>query len=67
MRWNGIEALAFLLGMILFFMFIGVPVALAFLAANMIGATYFMGGSGDLSRQMSRGHRAAGQQRASRR
>ena len=48
-------ALSFLLGMILFFMFLGVPVALAFLAANMIGATYFMGGSGDLWRQMSRG------------
>ncbi|MGI9483479.1 MAG: TRAP transporter large permease [Hyphomicrobiales bacterium] len=48
-------ALAFLLGMVLFFMFIGVPVALAFLAANMIGATYFMGGSGDLFTQMSRG------------
>ncbi len=53
MEW--FEALAFLLGMILFFMFIGVPVALAFLAANMIGATYFMGGNGDLLRQMSRG------------
>jgi len=48
-------ALAFLLGMILFFMFIGVPVALAFLAANMVGATIFMGGNGDLSTQMSRG------------
>ena len=48
-------ALGFLLGLILFFMFLGVPVALAFLAANMIGATYFMGGSGDLARQMSRG------------
>ncbi len=48
-------ALAFLLSMILIFMFIGVPVALAFLAANMIGATYFMGGSGDLFTQMSRG------------
>lgn len=53
MEWY--EALSFLLGMILFFMFLGVPVALAFLAANMIGATYFMGGSGDLWRQMSRG------------
>lgn len=53
MEWY--EALGFLLGMILFFMFIGVPIALAFLAANMIGATYFMGGSGDLARQMSRG------------
>lgn len=48
-------ALCFLLGLILFFMFLGVPVALAFLAANMIGATYFMGGSGDIWRQMSRG------------
>jgi len=48
-------ALAFLLGMILFFMFIGVPVALAFLAANMVGATIFMGGNGDLMTQMSRG------------
>ena len=36
-------ALIFLLGSVLGFMFIGVPVALAFLAANMIGATYFMG------------------------
>jgi tripartite ATP-independent transporter DctM subunit len=48
-------ALSFLLGMILFFMFLGIPVALAFIAANMIGATYFMGGSGDIFRQMTRG------------
>ncbi len=48
-------ALVFLLGSVLAFMFVGVPVALAFLAANMIGATYFMGGSGDLFTQMSRG------------
>ena len=53
MEWY--TALSFLLGMILFFMFMGVPVALAFLAANMIGATYFMGGSGDIWRQMTRG------------
>ena len=53
MEW--FEALLFLLGLILFFMFLGVPIALAFLAANMIGATYFMGGTGDLARQMSRG------------
>ncbi len=53
MEW--FEALFFLLGMILFFMFIGVPVALAFLAANMIGAAYFMGGNGDIFTQMSRG------------
>lgn len=48
-------ALLFLLTLVLTFMFIGVPVALAFLAANMIGATYFMGGNGDLFTQMSRG------------
>ncbi|MEL6232855.1 MAG: hypothetical protein AAFR46_00470 [Pseudomonadota bacterium] len=48
-------ALGFLLGMVLFFMLLGVPVALAFLAANIIGATYFMGGSGDLLTQMERG------------
>lgn len=48
-------ALFFLLGLVLFFMFIGVPVALAFLAANMIGATYFMGGNGDLLVRMTRG------------
>jgi tripartite ATP-independent transporter DctM subunit len=48
-------SLAFLLGLVLSFMFIGVPVALSFLAANMIGAAYFMGGSGDLFTQISRG------------
>lgn len=48
-------ALAFLLGMILALMFIGFPVALAFIGANLIGAVYFMGGSGDLLAQMSRG------------
>ena len=53
MEWY--TALTFLLAMVLAFMFIGVPVALAFLAANMIGAIYFMGGSGDLFTQMSRG------------
>ena len=53
MEWY--EALFFLLGMILFFMAIGVPVALAFLAANVIGAAYFMGGRGDVFAQMSRG------------
>ena len=53
MEWY--TALGFLLGLVLFFMFIGVPVALAFLAANMVGAAYFMGGNGDLLTQMSRG------------
>lgn len=53
MEWY--EALIFLLGMILFFMALGIPVALAFLAANMIGAVYFMGGRGPLEVQMARG------------
>ena len=53
MEW--FEALFFLLGMILFFMALGVPVALAFLAANMIGAAYFMGGRGPIDVQMTRG------------
>ena len=48
-------ALAFLLGMILGLMFLGFPVALAFIGANLVGATYFMGGKGDLFVQMSRG------------
>jgi len=48
-------ALAFLLGMILGLMFLGFPVALAFIGANLIGATWFMGGSGDILTQMSRG------------
>lgn len=48
-------ALAFLLTLVLLFMFIGVPVALAFLAANMVGAVYFMGGNGDLFVRMTRG------------
>ena len=53
MEWY--EALIFLLGMILFFMALGIPVALAFLAANMIGAVYFMGGRGPIDVQMERG------------
>ncbi|MEZ5890156.1 MAG: TRAP transporter large permease [Xanthobacteraceae bacterium] len=53
MEWYA--ALGFLLGSVILFMFIGIPVALAFMAANILGATYFMGGSGDLYTQMSRG------------
>ena len=53
MEW--FEALFFLLGMILVFMALGVPVALAFLAANMIGAVIFMGGRGTLDVQAARG------------
>ena len=48
-------ALSFLLGMILFFMFLGVPVALAFLAANMVGATYFMAPTSKFSMNVSAG------------
>ena len=53
MEWY--EALGFLLGMILVFMAMGVPVALAFLAANMIGAVFFMGGRGPIDVQAARG------------
>lgn len=42
MEW--FEALALLLGAIMFLMALGMPVALAFLAANIIGAWIFMGG-----------------------
>lgn len=42
MEW--FEALGLLLGTIIFLMAIGMPVALAFLAANIIGAWIFMGG-----------------------
>ena len=43
MEW--FEALAVLLGTIIFLMAVGMPIALAFLAANIIGAWVFMGGS----------------------
>ena len=42
MEW--FEALALLLGTIMFLMAVGMPIALAFLAANIIGAWVFMGG-----------------------
>lgn len=42
MEWY--EALALLVGSIMFLMAMGMPVALAFLAANIIGAWVFMGG-----------------------
>jgi TRAP-type mannitol/chloroaromatic compound transport system permease large subunit len=53
MEWY--EALALLLGSIMFLMALGMPVALAFLAANILGAWMFMGGE--------RGVSAAAQQR----
>tara|TARA_R110002110_G_scaffold206990_2_gene419225 strand:+ start:580 stop:1887 length:1308 start_codon:yes stop_codon:yes gene_type:complete len=43
MEW--FESLALLLGSILLLMAIGMPVALAFLAANIVGAWFFMGGA----------------------
>jgi hypothetical protein len=42
MEWY--EALALLVGSIMFLMALGMPVALAFLTANIIGAWVFMGG-----------------------
>jgi tripartite ATP-independent transporter DctM subunit len=42
MEWY--EALALLIGSIMFLMAMGMPVALAFLAANIVGAWVFMGG-----------------------
>ncbi len=53
MEWSA--ALALLLGAVLFFMFLGAPVALAFLAANIVGAVVFMGGGGDFWSRASRG------------
>ncbi|MGQ4879355.1 TRAP transporter large permease [Billgrantia sp. LNSP4103-1] len=48
-------ALAFLLALILGFMMIGTPIALAFLAANVIGAWYFMGGQNGLIQLLNNG------------
>ncbi|MCC5881770.1 MAG: TRAP transporter large permease [Halomonas sp.] len=48
-------ALAFLLALILGFMAIGTPIALAFLAANVIGAWHFMGGQNGLIQLLNNG------------
>lgn len=48
-------ALAFLLSMILIFMAIGTPIALAFLAANVIGAWHFMGGQAGIMQMLNNG------------
>ena len=53
MEW--FEALAVLLGMILVLMAIGMPVALAFLAANILGAWVFMGGERGVSQLLNNG------------
>ena len=45
----------FLLGSVLGLMLLGMPVAIAFIGANIAGAIYFMGGYGDFLSQASRG------------
>ncbi|WP_103333231.1 TRAP transporter large permease [Pseudotabrizicola formosa] len=49
------EALALLLGAILVLMAIGMPVALAFLAANILGAWVFMGGERGVTQMLNNG------------
>ncbi len=53
MEWY--EALALLLGSIVFLMAIGMPVALAFLAANILGAWIFMGGERGVTQLLNNG------------
>lgn len=53
MEWY--EALAILLGSILALMAVGMPVALAFLAANIVGAWVFMGGERGISALLNNG------------
>lgn len=53
MEW--FESLALLLGSILFLMALGMPVALAFLAANIVGAWFFMGGARGISLLLDNG------------
>lgn len=53
MEW--FESLAILLGSILLLMAIGMPVALAFLAANIVGAWFFMGGAKGITLLLNNG------------
>ncbi|MDE4059806.1 MAG: TRAP transporter large permease [Pseudophaeobacter sp. bin_em_oilr2.035] len=53
MEW--FESLALLLGSILVLMAIGMPVALAFLAANIVGALFFMGGAKGITLLLNNG------------
>lgn len=53
MEW--FEALGLLIGSILVLMAIGMPVALAFLAANIIGAWFFMGGARGVTLMLNNG------------
>lgn len=48
-------AIGILFGSILFLMAIGLPVGIAFLGVNVVAAAHFMGGSGDIFEQLSRG------------
>ncbi|MEZ0467988.1 TRAP transporter large permease subunit [Phaeobacter sp. SYSU ZJ3003] len=53
MEW--FESLALLLGSILVLMAIGMPVALAFLAANIVGAWFYMGGAKGITLLLNNG------------
>ncbi len=53
MEWY--EALGLLLGAIMFLMALGMPVALAFLAANILGAWIFMGGERGIGQLLNNG------------
>ncbi|MEQ6250880.1 TRAP transporter large permease [Sulfitobacter sp. HNIBRBA3233] len=53
MEW--FEALGLLIGSILVLMAIGMPVALAFLAANIVGAWFFMGGARGVTLMLNNG------------
>lgn len=53
MEWY--QALVLLLGTIVFLMAIGMPVALAFLAANIVGAWVFMGGDRGVAQLLNNG------------
>jgi len=48
-------ALSFLLGLVVILMVMGLPIALAFLGGNVIGAWYFMGGSNGIIQILSNG------------
>ncbi|MFW8565043.1 TRAP transporter large permease [Orrella sp. 11846] len=48
-------ALGFLLGLIIIFMLIGMPIAFSFLSANLIGAWVFMGGSNGIIQVLNNG------------
>tara|TARA_R110000787_G_scaffold14940_3_gene45978 strand:- start:1266 stop:2573 length:1308 start_codon:yes stop_codon:yes gene_type:complete len=53
MEW--FEALGLLIGSVLILMAIGMPVALAFLAANIVGAWFFMGGARGVTLMLDNG------------